>query len=133
MAICTMVYSLTTLIYTEVAATAFGNIGWKFYMVRSFPSRQDILETYSSPTRSLLVSAFLDWSGSILHFQRQLGCRWRKSLPCSGSRMRSWSSARIFRQGLMPESLLSKIMPLKRLEMARLARLMALLTTRLWS
>jgi Sugar (and other) transporter len=32
-AICTTVVSLTSLIYLEVASTAFARIGWKFYMV----------------------------------------------------------------------------------------------------
>ncbi|KAK5047104.1 hypothetical protein LTR84_007047 [Exophiala bonariae] len=33
MAICTATVALTSLVYLEVASTAFANIGWKFYMV----------------------------------------------------------------------------------------------------
>jgi hypothetical protein len=34
MAVCTTTVALTSLVYLEVASTAFANIGWKFYMVR---------------------------------------------------------------------------------------------------
>ena len=33
MAICTLSFCLTGLVYLEVAATAFANIGWKYFLV----------------------------------------------------------------------------------------------------
>lgn len=82
---------LASLVYLQVAATAFSNIGWKFYLVRKF-HKGDYITLFDQDLCSRSSSRFVQLasSGSASSCQRLRASPWKKSLHCSEIKMRSW-------------------------------------------